>query len=72
MKTWVRDARDKAGLTPEDCASTLHCSRTTYLSRENAPGTLTLTEVSVLMSLYDDNSESRDIIRRAVSDVVSA
>lgn len=72
MKTWVRDARDKAGLTPEDCASILHCSRTTYLNRENAPGTLTLTEVSVLMSLYDDNSESSDIIRRAVSDVVSA
>ena len=53
MKSWLEDARKSSGLTPEDCASAIGCSKNTYDSRENAPGKLSLDEVRALYGRFD-------------------
>ncbi len=45
MKSWVEKARNASELTPENCASAMNCSRTTYLNREKYPGNLSLDEI---------------------------
>ena len=60
MNSWVAEARSESGLSPEDCASAMGCSRTTYLSRENNPGNLTLNELRVLNRTF--NKEARKIM----------
>lgn len=64
MKSWLHDARKASNMTPEDCASVLHCSRVTYLSRENAPGTLSLDEMHALYRAF--GPKSRTILWGAV------
>lgn len=56
MENWVTSARKASGLSPEDCASAMGCSRTTYMSRENNPGNLTISEMRVLKSVYGEKS----------------
>ena len=48
MKSWLEEARETSGLSPEDCASTLQCSRNTYLSREKVPASLSIREFFAL------------------------
>ncbi len=48
MESWLEKARKKSGLSPEDCASTLECSRNTYLSREKTPASLSIREFFAL------------------------
>lgn len=66
MKSWVLEAREASGLTPENCASAMGCSRNTYLSRENNPGTLSLSELNSLHSVL--NEEGRLILWGALRD----
>ena len=66
MKSWLKDARMKSMLSPEDCASAIGCSRATYLSRENTPGRLSLDEVRVLHRKF--NREGRKILWKALDD----
>lgn len=56
MDNWVAQARSESGLSPEDCASAMGCSRATYLSRENNPGNLTLNEIRVLNRTFNSNA----------------
>ena len=66
MESWVANARYESGLSPEDCASAMGCSRATYLSRENNPGNLTLNEIRVLNNVF--NAKSKKILWGALSE----
>ena len=66
MESWVAKARSESGLTPEDCASAMGCSRVTYLSRENNPGNLTLNEIRALNRIF--NSKAKKIMWGALSE----
>lgn len=54
MKSWLYEARTASNLSPEDCAHAMCCSRSTYLNREKAPGTLSLDEISALRTALDE------------------
>ena len=64
MKSWLEDARKQSGLSPEDCASALGCSKNTYDSRENAPGRLSIDEVRALHQRF--NKDGRKILWSAL------
>ena len=64
MRSWLEDARKKSGLSPEDCASALRCSRATYCSRENAPGNLSIDEIRLLRNEF--NKEGRKVLWTAL------
>ena len=66
MQSWLTKARKSSALTPEDCASAMGCSRNTYLSRESAPGTLSLNEVRALNSVF--NKQGKKILWSAMSE----
>lgn len=57
MKSWLEKARDASGLSPEDCASAMKCSRATYMSRENAPGKLNLDEIRCILGILTDRGK---------------
>ena len=48
MTSWLEKARKEEGLTLEDCASALGCSRATFESRIKSPGALSINELHVL------------------------
>ena len=64
MKSWLEDARKTSGLSPEDCASAMGCSKNTYDSREKAPGRLNLDEVRALHSVF--SKEGKKIVWSAL------
>lgn len=66
MKSWLLKAREASNLTPEDCASAMKCSRNTYLSRENNPGSLSISELNALHGVF--NEEGRSILWAALQD----
>lgn len=66
MKSWLLKAREASNLTPEDCASAMKCSRNTYLSRENNPGTLSIIELNALHGVF--NEKARLILWAALQD----
>ena len=66
MKSWLREAREASGLRPENCASALMCSKNTYDSREDNPGTLKIDEIRILYGLFD--KEGRRIMWRTLSE----
>lgn len=67
MKSWLENAREASEMTPEDCASTLKCSRATYMSRENNPGSLNLVEIGRLRGKFNDRSNK--IMKTALLDI---
>lgn len=68
MKSWLYNARKASDLSVEDCASALSCSRNTFISRENNPGTLSLDEVFALNAIF--NEEGRAILRTAINSIL--
>ena len=64
MKSWLEEARKTSGLSPEDCASALGCSKNTYDSRENAPGRLNLNEIRALHKTF--NKDGKKILWSAL------
>lgn len=66
-KTWLYEARKMSDLTPEQCASAIRRSRTTYLKREAEPGTLQLNEMQGLTRIY--NAQSMKIMADVVNDL---
>lgn len=66
MKSWLEEARKASGLSPEDCASALGCSKNTYDSRENTPGRLNLNEIRVLHRTF--NRDGRKILWSALKE----
>lgn len=58
MKSWLEQAREAAGFTPEDCASTIQCSRNTYLSREKTPASLSIREFFALYRVVNDKAKA--------------
>ena len=66
MKSWLEDARKQSGLSPEDCASAMGCSKNTYDTRENAPGRLNLDEIRALHGRF--NRDGRKVMWRALSE----
>ena len=67
MKSWLEEARKESGLSPEDCASALRCSRNTYISREKTPGCLSLDEIRVLRRTF--NEDGRKILWSALKEL---
>lgn len=66
MKSWLEEARKESGLTPEDCASALGCSKNTYDSRENTPGRLCLDEIRMLHGRFD--KKGREVMWSALAE----
>lgn len=64
MKSWLEEAREVAGMSPEDCASSIQCSRNTYLSREKSPATLSIREFFALYRVV--NEEAKKIMWKAL------
>ena len=69
MKSWLYKARKASNLSVEDCASTISCSRNTFISRENNPGTLSLDEVFALYGVF--NEAGREILRASINGFIS-
>ncbi len=65
-KNWLELAREKSGLSPEQCAAAIECSRPTYSSREKEPGNLTLNEVRKLLTVYP--AAGKEIVRKAITE----
>ena len=57
METWLEKARKKSGLSPEACASSLLCSRNTYLSREKEPASLSIREFFALYRIMNEDAK---------------
>ena len=56
--SWAKQAREKSGLSPEDCASAIGKSRPMYDKRENSPGIITLDELCLLFPKYNDKGKT--------------
>lgn len=56
MKSWMRRARESAGLAPSDCARALYLSVEDYLLREDNPGMLTVDELVALGFIFDESA----------------
>lgn len=67
MLNWMQRAREASGLSQEQCAVALCMPLATYISRENAPGTFTLDEVSALSAVM--NAAACSIISEALAQV---
>ncbi len=68
MKSWMQQAREKAGLTPAECAKALLLSEADYLTRENNPGMLTIDELVAIS--FDLTEDSRRIIVEGVRSAI--
>ena len=64
---WAERARKESGLSPEECAAAIKCSRPTYLNREKFPGTFTIDEIRKLSTIYSD--AAKKIAHEALSEV---
>ena len=56
--SWAKQAREKSGLSPEDCASAISKSRPMYDKRESSPGLFTLDEVCALYPHYSEEGKA--------------
>lgn len=65
---WLEKARKAEGLTLEDCASALGCSRATFESRVKNPGTLSVNELHALDKKFGKRGAriARDAIKSAL------
>lgn len=66
-KNWAERARKASGLSPEECAAAIKCSRPTYLNREKYPGTFTIDEIRKLSTIYSDSAKT--VVREALKEV---
>ena len=67
MQSWLEQARILSFLTIQDCAEALYQTESAYITRESNPGTLTLNELHVLMSLF--NEEANQLVWSALHDL---
>lgn len=68
MVSWLKQARLDSGLSLEDCASALRCSRHTYESREKKPGTLSIDELRILMPIF--SSKGKGVASNGIKEAV--
>ena len=73
MTSWLEDAQEKQGLSYEDCASAIGCSRATFIDRVKRPGTLRLNELHSLDSLLEGDSLiiAREALKEAMPNFFS-
>lgn len=67
MKSWLKRAREAAGLEADDCALLLQVPLDTYAKLEQFPGRLTLDELRTLRAAFD--GEALTILQAAVIDL---
>lgn len=64
MKSWLKRAREAAGMSPAECARILDAPEEAFLIREESPGMLTLNELRALRAAFND--DARRILWEAV------
>ncbi len=67
MDSWLVRARKASGLSSDECARLTSSTGESFADKERNPGTLTLNELRVLLSAF--NEEGRRIVFDALEDL---